>query len=235
MSYFTLLMILLFFFGGGPIISVLSAAGGIIMIFYLAFKWGPKLSLIAIPVVICFFLCMWLDDFALMYAKHMLKLVIIGLIITLIFCKYYFEEDYKGIVIGITAGITAVTLIVLAVWMYVPKDFSVPNRTDRIEIQQMRESIQVVYTDPNEFGELLDRLERVEMCGTFEELTDFKGIGNTYRLTFRNKNGKDIGTYYFLSKYYVAKPVGKHYIFYRWTEDSTFPYNQLVGMHERVK
>ena len=220
---------------GGPIMGVLCGVAGIGYIFYLCFKWGPKLSLIAIPVTICFFLCMWLDDFVLMYVKHMLIFVLICLVAAIAFCHYYYEEGYKGIVIAVTAGATALTMALLASWMYIPRGLSVPDRAAKIQIQQMSESIQVIYADPEDFEELIEKLERVDMCGTFEELVDSDGSRKTYRLTFLNSKGKDIGTYYFFNKHYMAKQVfGDHMIYYRWTEDSYFPYTYLVNMYESV-
>lgn len=217
---------------GGPIMSVMCGAAGIGFIFYLCFKLGPKLTLIAVPVAVCFFLCMWLDDFVLMYAKHILKYVLICLIVTAAFCKYYFEEGYKHIVIGVTAGFVAVTMAALAIWMYMPRQFPVSDKIASVEIQQMSEPVQAVYPGSEELDELLKTFDRVEMCGTFEELTDFKRLGNTYRLTLLKKNGKEIDTYYFISKYYMAKQVGKHLVFYRWSEDSRFPYAKLAAMYE---
>ena len=228
------LVLLALFMIGGPLMGAIAAAAGIIMIFYMAFEWGPKLSLIALPVIICFILCMWLDDFAWMYVKHMSLYVLICLVVTIAFCHYYYGEDYKKIVIAVTAGFAVITMVLLAFWMYKPRDFSVPNRTAKIEIQRMSESQQVVYTDPEEFEEFLEKLERVEMRGTFKELITTKGSNNTYRLTFRNKRGKEIKTYYFFSKFYIAKSIGKRYIYYRWAEDSEFPYVNLVGMYNNV-
>lgn len=187
--------------------------------------------MIAIPVIVFFILCMWLDDFVLMYFKHMLLYVLICLVVTLIFCHYYYGEEYGKNVMAVTAGCAVITMVLLALWMYKPRDFSVPKRTAEIEIQRMSESEEVVYADPAEFEELLDELERVEMRSTFKELITTKGDNNTYRLTFLNKNGKEIKTYYFFSKYYIAKPIGKRYIYYRWAEDSEFPYVHLMGMY----
>ena len=217
---------------GGPIMGVFCGGAGIGIIFYLGFKWGPKLTLIAIPVTICFLLCMFLEDFALMYAKHLLIYVPICLIVVAIFCKLRFEENYKHIVFAVTAGFMAITAVALAVWMYVPRQFPISKKIDTVQIQPMDESIQAVFPNTTEMQELLQKLDNVEMRGTFKELTDFKGLNNTYRLTFLKQNGKEIDTYYFLSKYYVAKESGKRLIYYRWAENSEFPYEKLVDMYD---
>ena len=118
MSYIYYVFLLAFICFSGSFMSVIAGFGGIIMIFYLCFKWGPKLGMIALPVSICFFLCVWLDDFARMYAKHVLISVPIFLVVAVVFCHfYYYEEDYKKIVIAVTAGFTAITMILLATWM----------------------------------------------------------------------------------------------------------------------
>lgn len=216
---------------GGPIAAVMCGAGGIFYMFYLCFKWGPKLSLIAIPVSILVFLCMWLDDFALMYYKHMLLYVLIALVVTFLFCFWYFEEDYKHIVFGVTAGVAALTVIVLAVWMYAPRQFPLSDRIDTAQVQLMSESIQAVFPGTEELDALLEKLDRVEMRGSFEELTGTRRNNRTYRLTFLDKKGKEIATYYFFSKYDIAKKSGKRLIFYRDTEKHRFPYETLVSMY----
>ncbi len=219
---------------GGPVMGAICGVAGIGMIFYLAFRWGPKLTLIAIPVVICVFVCMWLDDFALMYFKHLLVYVPICLIVTAIICKIYFEEDYKHIVFAVTAGFVVITMSALAIWMYAPRQFPVPKKADTIQVQPMNQSLQAIYPNTTEMHELLEKLDKVKMRGTFKELTDFKGLRNTYRLTFLKQNGKEIDTYYFINKYYVAKKAGKRLIYYRWHDNSEFPYKKLVNMYERT-
>lgn len=232
MTYFLVTILIVGIVAGGPIFGAICGVGGIISIFLMAFKWGPKLTLIAIPVAICFFVCMWLDDFALMYAKHLLIYVPICLIVAAIFCKFYFEENYKHIVFAITAGFLVVTMAGLAIWMYAPKQFPLSNKIDTVQVQPMDESIQAIFPNTPEMQELLEDLEKVEMRGTFKELTNFKGLSNTYRLTFLKQNGKEIDTYYFLSKHYIAKESGKKLIYYRWHDDSKFPYDKLVEMYD---
>jgi len=234
MIYFFVTILIVGIVAGGPIFGAICGAGGIIAIFYMAFKWGPKLTLIAIPVAICCFVCMWLDDFASMYAKHLLIYVPICLIVTAIIFKICMGEGYKHIVFAITAGFIAVTMAGLAIWMYAPRQFPLSNKIDTVQVQPMDESIQAIFPNTPEMQELLEDLEKVEMRGTFKELTNFKGLGNTYRLTFLKQNGKEIDTYYFISKYYVAKKKGKRLIYYRWHDDSEFPYNKLVNMYNNT-
>ena len=223
----------LIFFSGG-FMSVIAAILGIAMIFYLAFKWGPTLTLIALPVVVCFILFTWLDDFALMYCKYILIFVPIFLLITMAACKYFLGEGYKKIVIAVTGGFAAITLAGLAAWMYLPQDLPVPDRFARVEVQHMSESVKAIYPDPAALEPLMNKLEKADMCGTFKELTDYKSLGRTYRLSFVDENGKELKTYYFISKYDVIVPIGKHQIFYRCTDDSTFPYKEVVNMFNNV-
>ncbi len=219
---------------GGPVGAAMFGIGGIAFIFYLNFRLGPKLTLIAIPVAIFVFICMWLDDFVAMYTKHLLIYVPICFIATAIICKIWLQEHYKHIVIGITLGFMVVTMAGLSIWMYAPRQFPVPKKTDTIQIQQMSDSVQAVFPNTTEMQELLEKLDKVEMRGTFEELTDFKGIKNTYRLTLLKQNGKEIDTYYFISKYYVAKKKGKRLVFYRWHDDNRFPYERISAMYNNV-
>ncbi len=217
---------------GGPVGAAMFGIGGIAFIFYLNFRLGPKLTLIAIPVAIFVFICMWLDDFVAMYTKHLLIYVPICLIVTAIICKIWLQEDYKHIVIGITLGFMVVTMAGLSIWMYAPRQFPLSNKIDTVQVQPMNESIQAVFPNTPEMQELLEDLDKVEMRGTFKELTNFKGLSNTYRLTFLKQNGKEIDTYYFLSKHYIAKESGKKLIYYRWHDDSKFPYDKLVEMYD---
>lgn len=219
---------------GGPITAALCGVGGIVYMFYLNFKLGPKLTLLAIPVAICVVLCVTLEDFLWMYAKYMLLYVVIAPVVTAIICHFWLEEGYKGIVIWVTAGVMVLTIGLLAGWMYIPRGFSTPDQVSKIQIQKMSESIQAVYTGSEDIENLLDALDRVEMRGSFKELAESKGSYRTYRLTLLDEQGEDVGTYYFFSRHYVAKSVGKHYVYYRWSEDSKFPYDQLVSMYNRA-
>lgn len=167
-----------------------------------------------------------------MYIKHVLLYVFIVLIITIIACHYYYEEGYKHIVIGVTAGFILITMALLAVWMADPKDFSVPKRTVEIEIQNMDETVQVVYTASEEFDKIVEKLENIKMLGSFKELTNVERAWDVYRVTFLDKKGREIDTYYFINKYYMVKKKGKGYVYYRWTEDHRFPYDFIANMYE---
>lgn len=234
MTYVFIGIFLVAFALGGPLIGAICGAGGIFFIIYLNFKLGPKLTLIAIPVFICFLIYTAFEDFVLMYCKHVLLLVFVVLIAAIAICHYLYEENYHHIVIAVVAGFTMITMALLANWMYQPKDFSVPNRTVAIEIQNMNETHQVVYTESEEFEKIVEELEKIEMQGTFEELVNAERGKEPYRVTFLNKNGKELKTVYFLSKHYMLKEKRKGYTYYRWTEDSRFPYDFIVSMYENA-
>lgn len=218
----------------GTFFSGLCGIAGILYIFYLNFKWGPKLTLVAIPVTLGFFVCcVWLKDYSLMYAKHMLKYVIICLIVIAIFCRFYFEERYWHIVVSGTAGVVMLTMILLAVWMYAPVKFHVSDKVDNIEIQQMSESVQAYYLNSEPVEELMESLGNLEVCGSFREMTDLSKKENIYRLTLRKKNGKEIATYYFINEVYVAMEVGKTLVFYKRAEGSNYlPHDKLAEMYD---
>lgn len=220
---------------GGPIMWGGSLFLGIGYMFYLNFKMGPRLTLVAIPVTVAFFVCcVWFKDFTQMYVKYVLLFVIICIIIAAIACKFYFEEGYKNKLIGISASCIAVTMFFLASWMYMPKDFSVPNKVDKIEIQQMSEPVMAVYMDDEKRQTLFERLDNVEMCGTFKDLVEYRPDSEIYRLTFLNKKSKVMDSYYFFGKDAIAKIIGGHYVFFSKTDDSSFPYEMLIEMYDAV-
>ena len=68
----------------------------------------------------------------------------------------------------------------------------------------------------------------------FEELTNVERAWDVYRVTFLDKKGKDIKTYYFINKYYMVKEKWKGYVYYRWTEDRRFPYDFINNMYEKA-
>ena len=234
MEYIMIAIVLIAFVIGGPILGALCGIAGVLSIFYFNFKGGPTLTLIAIPVAICFFLSITFEDLISMYIKYISIYVLIFLVVSTIICHFIFEEEYGKIVIALNIGFIAITMGILTSWMYLPKNFPVPNKVNKIQIQKMDESIQVIYTKEDDIEKLLEKLERVEMRGTFKELFEFKGKENIYRLTFLNKKDKEIDTYYFYSKYYVAKAKGNKLVYYRWSDDSTFPYDKLISMHNDV-
>lgn len=49
-----------------------------------------------------------------------------------------------------------------------------------------------------------------------------------------SQKGKELKTYYSFSNYYMAKPIGKRYIYYRWAKNSEFPYVNLTTMYNNV-
>ncbi len=216
---------------GGPIMAAMCGAAGIGYMFYLNFKWGPRLTLIAIPVAICFFVGMTFEDLFWMYFKHIFFYTFIVLIIAWIACHLYFEEEYTPIVAGITIGFVFITMGLLASWMYNPKDFSIPKNVASVQIEKFGASPQAVYTDSESIDALLKEFEHVEMLGSFEELNNREGNRGTYRVTFFNKKGKIINSYTFYNKYYMSKEKGKRITYYRWAEDSHFPYIEIMGMY----
>lgn len=234
MEYIMIGVALAAFAMGGPIMAVMCGVGGIAYIVYLMFKTGPKLTLIAIPTVICVFLCSLVEDLIWMYFRHVLIFALICPVVTAIICNYVYGEGYKRIVIGVTAGFAAVTMALLAAWLYIPRELKVPDRTAKVEIQDIDESKQAVYTDSVELENLLERLDGTRMRGSFEELVDQKITDDTYCLTLFDEKGKELGTYYFFNRYNMAKRVGPLYLYYRWTEESQFPYELIGALYENA-
>jgi len=205
------------------------------MTFLVSMDWGPKLFLPAVIVGVIFFLWTWLGmgDIVAMFDLYMMKpllwFLVIDAILMLVLGKFNFGMlTFHGAIVSI------LMVLVLFNWTKTDKH-PIPDlsQTAKIEIQNLRNDMHVVYDDPTDFMDVLYELEETRFVGSYWEKVDYQNWQQIFRLSCVDENEEEIVTVHFITHEYLLMEYKDRIIAYA-TPYGGFPAETLIEMHDAI-
>lgn len=235
----TYLLLLVGLMLGGGVLSMFCAFAGVILMFYLAFTTGPKLTLFAIPVAIIFFVVTETDIMRLlgMFDVYMMKPLIIILVIdaVLLFIRGLITGESKLWLLGLHAPLLVVVMLaLLGAWTSMPQELPSLEGTEYIEIQEIHSTVQVESTDHAVFDEWLEDYANAELVGGFQEDLVFNNPNTIYRFTCMDEDRNVIAEFHFINQRHVMMEYLGKIVVYEAVDPGQIPNDEIIEFHDRV-